>query len=46
MEIKGDRFSGAVIASVPEGGAILQAYAIDLQRERVYALAGAINLAP
>jgi len=46
METKGDRFSGAVIASVPEGGAILQAYAIDLQRERVYALAGAINLAP
>jgi len=46
LETRGDRFSAPVIASVPAGGAVLQAWAIDLQRERVYSLGGAINVSP
>jgi hypothetical protein len=46
METKGDRFSGPVIASAPDSGAVLRAWAIDLQRDRVFALSGAITVAP
>jgi hypothetical protein len=44
--VGGARFSWPLIASVPSSGATLRAWAIDLQRERAYALAGAINLSP
>ena len=39
-------FSRPVIASVPESGATLRAWAIDLKRERPFALAGRINVHP
>ncbi|MFN2622613.1 MAG: hypothetical protein ABR611_07190 [Chthoniobacterales bacterium] len=44
--VSGAAFSWPLIAGVPPSGATLRAWAIDLQRDRVYALAGAINLAP
>jgi hypothetical protein len=42
----GVNFSWPLIASIPAGGATLRAWAIDLQRDRAYALRGAISLAP
>jgi hypothetical protein len=39
-------FSHPLIANLPPEGAVLRAWAIDLKRDRVYPLAGAINLAP
>jgi len=40
------QFARPVIANVPPGGAILRAWAINLGRDRVYPLAGAISVAP
>jgi hypothetical protein len=42
----GANFSWPLIASIPATGATLRAWAIDLQRDRAYALRGAISLAP
>jgi hypothetical protein len=39
-------FSYPLLASAPPNGAVLRGWAIDLKRDRVYPLAGAINLAP
>jgi hypothetical protein len=39
-------FSHPLITSTPPDGAVLRGWAIDLRRDRVYPLAGAINLAP
>ncbi|HZE13433.1 MAG TPA: hypothetical protein VE086_06745, partial [Chthoniobacterales bacterium] len=39
-------FSWPLIAAVPAQGATLRAWAIDLERNRAYALDGAIKLAP
>jgi hypothetical protein len=39
-------FSRPLIAAVPQGGATLKAWAIDLKRDRAYPLAGAITVAP
>jgi hypothetical protein len=42
----GGTFSGPMLATVPARGALLRAWAIDLERNRAYALAGEIYLAP
>jgi hypothetical protein len=39
-------FSRPLLASVPEGGATLRAWAIDLEHDQAYALTGAITVAP
>lgn len=39
-------FSARIIATIPASGAILRAWAIDVQRDRAYPLRGALNLAP
>jgi hypothetical protein len=44
--IEGAGFSRPLLGSVPAGGAILRAWAIDFKRDRVYALAGGISVAP
>ncbi len=44
--VEGSGFSRALLGSVPAGGAILRAYAVDFQRDRVYPLAGGISVAP
>jgi hypothetical protein len=44
--IEGSGFSRPLLGSVPAGGAILRAWAIDFKRDRVYPLAGGISVAP
>jgi hypothetical protein len=44
--IVGSGFSRALLGSVPAGGAILRAWAIDFKRDRVYPLAGGISVVP
>jgi hypothetical protein len=44
--MEGAGFSRPLFGSVPGGGAILRAWAIDLKRDQAYALAGGISVAP
>jgi hypothetical protein len=44
--VDGVGFSRPLLGTVPAGGAILRAWAIDLKRDRVYPLAGGISVAP
>jgi hypothetical protein len=44
--VEGAGFSRPVLGSIPAGGAILRAWAVDFERDRVYALAGGIRVAP
>lgn len=46
VELNGPTFSWPLIAHIPPTGAILRAWAIDLERDRAYAMAGAIHLTP
>jgi hypothetical protein len=39
-------FSAPIIATIPASGAVLRGWAIDLERDRAYALGGAIKLTP
>jgi hypothetical protein len=44
--IEGSGFSRPLLGSVPAGGAVLRAWAIDFKRDRIYPLAGGISVAP
>jgi len=44
--VEGSGFSRPLLGSVPAGGAVLRAWAIDFKRDRVYPLAGGIGVAP
>jgi hypothetical protein len=39
-------FSRALLGTVPAGGAVVRAWAIDFQRDRAYPLSGGISVAP
>jgi hypothetical protein len=44
--VEGAGFSRPLLGIVPAGGAILRAWAVDFERDRVYALAGGMSVVP